>query len=379
MWGKKLSDNLKTWVEISEKAAAHNCQFFRGLLGAKTKLWAVVKSNAYGHGLLVFSRLVNGSVDGFCVDSVVEGIALRNAGIKKPILVLGPTLPAVLSKAAVHDIAVSVSNLDALRAIVSQKRPPQFHIKVDTGMRRQGFYPEELPKVIRVLRSRGKRAAPLLRGAFTHFASAKDINYPTFTDSQIAQFERGKRLLVRSGFKNLCFHSASTGGTLMGKKYHLDAVRIGTGLYGLPPSPELAMQLSELKLQPVLSWRTVVAEVKRMRPGDYVGYDLVERLMRPTKAAVLPIGYWHGFPRSLSSVGEVLIRGERARVLGRVSMDLLVVDATRIACRPGDTATIIGRDRRESLRADEVAHKSGTTHYEFLARLNPLMERVVVS
>ncbi len=145
------------------------------------------------------------------------------------------------------------------------------------------------------------------------------------------------------------------------------------------------MQLGEkISLEPVLSWRTAVAEVKRLTPGDYVGYDLTERITRPTIAAVLPVGYWHGFPRSLSSVGEVLIRGKRARVVGRVSMAMVVVDATEAKPRVGDTAILIGRSappgrgKPDELLAADVAARAGTIHYELVTRLNPLMERVVV-
>ena len=129
----------------------------------------------------------------------------------------------------------------------------------------------------------------------------------------------------------------------------------------------------------MLSWRTAVAEVKRLKPGDYVGYDLTERVTRPTIAAVLPVGYWHGFPRSLSSIGEVLIRGKRARVLGRVSMAMVVVDATETRPRVGDAAILIGRSGRDELLAADVASRAGTIHYEFVTRLNPLMERVITN
>ena len=371
---------LRTWVEISREAVRQNVRTFRRLIGPKVKLWAVVKSNAYGHGLYAFSPLAEqAGVDGFCIDSVVEGLSLRRSGIVKPILTLGPTLPPRLVDAMNDDIAVSVSTLETLRAIAAMKHPPKFHLKVDTGMHRQGFSPNDLAKIVRIM-SKSKNQSPKnLEGIFTHFASAKDLNYPTYTDMQFAEFERAVAMLRKAGFRDLIRHAAATGGTLIGKKYHLDAVRVGIGLYGLWPSKELEVQLgSRIHLAPVLSWRTAVAEVKRLKPGDYVGYDLTERVTRPTIAAVLPVGYWHGFPRSLSSVGEVLIRGKRARVLGRVSMAMVVVDATETRPRVGDAAILIGRSGRDELLAADVASRAGTIHYEFVTRLNPLMERVVV-
>ena len=175
-------------------------------------------------------------------------------------------------------------------------------------------------------------------------------------------------------------HAAATGGTLINPKYHGDAVRIGIGMYGLWPSKELEVQLGDkIKLHPVLSWRAAVTETKRLRAGDYVGYDLAERVPQETTMAVLPVGYWHGFPRVLSFLGEVVIRGKRARVLGRVSMDMTVVAVSRHGgIRAGDVATLIGRDGKDEIFAWEPSQKSGTTHYEFLTRLNPLIERVIV-
>ena len=135
------------------------------------------------------------------------------------------------------------------------------------------------------------------------------------------------------------------------------------------------MQIPGINFAPVLSWHVLVSEIKNLKKGDFVGYDLIERVNRPTKMAVLPIGYWHGFPRALSSIGQVLISGKRARVLGRVSMDIIVVDVTDINCKVGSKATIIGNQKSEEIPATELAFQSGTTHYEAITRINPLIER----
>jgi len=370
---------VKTWIEISRSAARRNYETFRKLLEPNTKLFAVVKSNAYGHGLLLFSKLADSlGVDGFCVDALIEGLKLRHEGIKKPILVLGPTLPQLLRDAAEGNITVSISNFESLRALLALKNPPQFHIKVDTGMHRQGFYLEELPAVLRKLQITNYKLQKNLTGVYTHFASAKDVNYPTFTERQFGEFKKAIALLERAGHKNLVKHCAATGGTMIDKKYHLDAVRIGIGLYGLPPSRELAVQMPQVRLEPVMAWKTLVSEVKTIKAGEYVGYDLTERMPRAGKIAILPVGYWHGYPRALSNVGYVLINGKRAKVLGRVSMDLLVVDATGIAAKSGDHAVLIGKNHKEEMRATEVAERHAASHYELVTRLNPLMHRVLV-
>lgn len=374
---KAAPNHIRTWIEIDARAAKKNYDTFRKLIGKKVRLWSVVKSNAYGHGLIMFSKLADRlGIDGFCVDSIVEGLALRKAGIKKPILVLGQTLPARYADAARHDIKITVSNFDALRGLARVKRAPSFHIKMDTGFHRQGFYPEEVRRIIGFLRTH-RALGKKLEGIYTHFASAKDVNYPMYTDLQTKRFEDAAEQFRRAGFKNIIRHAAATGGTLIGPKYHFDAVRVGIGLYGLWPSKELETQLGDrIRLYPVLSWRTVISEVKKIQKGDYIGYDLTERMTHGGTMAVLPIGYWHGFDRSLSSIGEVLVRGRRARVLGRVSMDMVVIEPGRGA-KPYDRVTLIGRDGRDEIFAWELAQRSGTTHYEIVTRLNPLMERIL--
>ncbi|MEK9179952.1 MAG: alanine racemase [Patescibacteria group bacterium] len=409
---KVLTKTHRTWIEIDSRAAKKNYDTFRKLIGPVrplrqaqgikaqgkrgTQLWSVVKSNAYGHGIVVFSKLADRlGVNGFCVDSLVEGIRLRKEGIKKPILVLGPTLPALLHEAAKRKITITISNFDSLKvltSIVAKKATidgvPEFHLKIDTGMHRQGFYLADLPKVLKSLNSKSSILNSRLRGIYTHFASAKDTNYPTYTEKQFAEFQKAIKLFEDAGFpaeggsasggkNSITVHCAATGGTLVNPKYHLDAVRVGIGLYGLWPSKELEVQLGrKIKLYPVLSWRAVVSEVKNLEAGDYIGYDLVERAPRPMKMAVIPVGYWHGLPRSLSGIGEVLINGRRAKILGRISMDLIAVGPVT-GVKPGDIATFIGKDGKENFLAFDVAARGGTIHYELLTRLNPLIERII--
>ena len=395
--------SFRTWVEINRNAVKKNIATFRKLIGPKTKLWSVVKSNAYGHGLVQFSQLaeranaspvrnhahaqtrpggtlgsaISNGVDGFCVDSFVEALRLRKEGIKKSILVLGPTLAELAKDATAKDITLSVSNFEILKHLAQTKNPPKFHLKLDTGMSRQGFFLEDAPKVINFL-SKTYNLKPNLTGLYTHFASAKDTNYPTYTDRQFEIFQKAVKLFEKVGYKSLIKHVSATGGTMIDSKYHLDAVRVGIGLYGLWPSKELELQLGhKIHLKSVLTWKTIISEVKNIPVGQFIGYDLVERVSRPSKIAVLPVGYWHGLPRSLSSVGEVLVNGRRSRILGRVSMDLTVIDVTGIKCRVGDIATLIGRDGEDEIKAFDTALKAGTSHYEIITRLNPLMEKIL--
>ncbi len=381
---------LRTWIEIDSRAARENCRAFRRSAGPGVKLWSVVKSNAYGHGLFAFSKIVAGEVDGFCVDSEVEGAALRRAGIRAPILTLGPTLSGRYADAAERGIAVTVSSFEALAALGRAKAAPAFHIKIDTGMHRQGFYPEDLRRVLKALAAR-PALRPKLKGIYTHFAAAKDPAHAAQTEKQLRAFAGAAGLFKEAGFKDLVRHASATGGTLLGKKYHLDAVRIGIGLYGYWPSDPLRRRFARaLALRPVLSWRAFVSETKSLRAGDRVGYDLAGRAAARTDMAILPVGYWHGLPRALSGdmgAGEAVIGGKRARILGRVCMDISMVAAPRGAAgmagatapiRVGSIATLVGSAGGCAIWAEEQARKAGTTHYEFLTRLNPLMERIVV-
>ncbi|MEK7547181.1 MAG: alanine racemase [Patescibacteria group bacterium] len=369
-------NGVRTWIELNAGACGRNIKSFRKLIKPKTKLWSVVKSNAYGHGLPVFPELADKfGVDGFCVDSLVEGLRLRKEGIKKPILVLGFTLPQRLEEAAANDITVTISNQESLKALRRAKRKPFYHLKIDTGMNRQGFYPEDVPKISEHMDSK-------LSGAYSHFASAKDMEnsiQSAYTEKQFSNFRKALYFLEKGGFSKLTKHISASAGTIVSPEYHLDAVRVGIGLYGLWPSSELERKFSKsIKIEPVLSWRTIISEVKTAKPGSYVGYDLTEKITKPTKYALIPVGYWHGLSRSLSGKGKILVKGKKARILGRVSMDMAVVDVSGINCRPGDIATIIGRSyKAESLAAD-IAELSGTSHYEFLTRLNPLMEKIIV-
>ncbi len=365
----------KVFVNINSGAIKHNIGVFKELSALKTKLFAVVKSNAYGHGISAFSKIADKSgVDGFCVDSVVEGQRLRKEGIKKTVLVLGPTFKNNLVNAFKNKITITVSNFEALAELAKSKQKPNFHLKIDSGMHRQGFYPEEMPKVIRKIRN--FKLEIKLKGVYTHFASAKELTYPTVTENQFKIFQKVMCLLEEAGFTNLVRHAAASGGAFLNKKYHLDAIRVGIGLYGLWPSPELMAQLPKIKLKPVLSWHALISEVKKLRKGDYIGYDLTEKIDGQTKMAIIPIGYWHGYPRALSGVGEVLIGGKKCRVLGRVSMDMIVVDVSSVKAERGTRATLIGKQGGAEISAYDLARKMGASHYEVITRINPLIERV---
>ncbi len=366
---------LRTWIEIDKKAFCHNIEQFLKLIPSKTRLMAVIKSNAYGHGLsLVGAMLKKYPRAWIGVDSITEGLRIRRDDLTHSMLVLGYTLPSKIEDARAKSIAITVSQFETLRGLTRMRTRPAFHLKIDTGMHRQGFLLGDLPRVIAIL----KRAGLTPEGVYTHFAAAKDKKDFTYTMMQFRAFQDAVAMMKGAGFSRIITHAAASGAALLFPETHGDMVRIGMGLYGYWPSPEAAISYhtSRMQLKPVLTWKTVVGEVKEILKGSCIGYDSTECVRARTKIAVLPIGYWHGFDRGLSSKGEALIRGQRARVLGRVSMDMTVVDVTDIpAVRVGDAVVLIGRQGNEAIWADEIAKKINTTAYEIITRLNPLIER----
>ncbi|MEK7498647.1 MAG: alanine racemase [Patescibacteria group bacterium] len=367
---------VRTWVEINKQNLYHNVDQFKSLLKKGTRFGAVIKSNAYGHGLFTIAKLLQNKADWLLVDTFIEGLHLRKEGIKNPILVLGYTLPAHFEAAVTNNISLSISQFESLKKIVAMRCSPKTHLKFDTGMHRQGFYEHQIPEIISCI---GK--APFLEGVYTHFASAKDFNYPGYTEKQFKLFQGIIGAFKKSTFPGVLYHAAASGGTIVSSKTHLDMVRVGMGLYGYYPSAEIKDQmmtlaLKKIALKPILSWKTLVSETKSIEAGEPIGYDLTEYLPKKTNIAILPIGYWHGYDRGLSSVGEVLIRGKRCRVLGRVSMDMITVEAKN--ARISNEVVLVGTQSKEAIYADEVARRTGTTQYEFLTRINPLIERIVV-
>ena len=373
--------NLRTWIEVSREALKNNYNIFRRFAGSGTLIMAVVKSNAYGHGLVDFSKEAEKlGVDFFGVDSIVEAESLRSAGIKVPILVLGYTLKSKIKDAIKSNISLTIADLSALNSLknIGRKNDKlKIHIKIDTGMHRQGFFVSEIPKIISILKSNPNIR---LEGVYTHFSSAKDPIHPEETIKQINEFKKATTLFEKAGFKNFLKHASATSGFMLFPKNSFDMVRIGIGFYGLWPSKEIKNAFrNKIKLAPVLSWKTIVSQLKKLPKGSGIGYDLTEKLKRDSIVAIIPVGYWHGFPRSLSSVGNVLIRGKRVKVLGRVSMDMVIVDVTDVKnVKIEDEVVLIGESGNSNILVNETSYLDETTDYEIVTRLNPLIKRIVV-
>ena len=373
-------------VEVSRSALRHNVGIFRRLAGPRRRLLAVVKANAYGHGMLEVSRIVLGAgADWLGVHSLEEGLRLRQAGFEEPVLVLGYIPLDGLEAAIVADLRFVVYNeetLDRLRAAaVSAGRAARVHVKVETGTHRQGVRREDL---IRFVRRASKIPGVIVEGLTSHFANIEDTTAHDYPRLQLRIFREASDRLRAAGFRIPLRHMASTAATLLFPETRFDLVRAGIGLYGLWPSKEtlLSCQLRKgepPRLRPVLAWKARVAQVKDVPSGAFVGYGCSYRTTRRSRLAVIPAGYAEGYDRRLSNAGHVLIRGRRAPVRGRVAMDFFTADVTDIpGVRVEDDVTLIGRDGRERITADQLAGLAGTIAYEVVARINPLLPRIVV-
>lgn len=367
-------NTLRTWIEIDKKAIYHNIGEFRKIIKPSVKLMAIVKSNAYGHGLVDFAKTAENKVDWFGVDSITEGLKLRQKGLKKPILVLGYTLPSRVEGAIQNNISLTISTLDALEHLSAFKSPPKIHIKIDTGMHRQGFFLKDLPQVIKIL----KQLKLFPEGLYTHLAAAKDRLYPSYSFKQIEDFKKADELFKKAGFKNYLRHVAASAGTILYPESHFDLARIGIGLYGMFPTKESEVQ-TEINLKPVLTWKSIISEIKNVPKGAYIGYDLTEKISKASKIAIVPIGYWHGFDRGFSNCGEVLVKGRRCKVLGRVNMDMIMIDISNVSSvKIGDEIVMLGNSKKEMIYAEDMALKIGTTNYEVVTRINPLIKRFYI-
>lgn len=385
--------HLNTWVEVSAAAYAHNLRFFRQRIGAGVELSAVVKSNAYGHGLEVIAPLaVRHGADSFCVHALDEALALRRAGFSQPILVMGHVPLLRLGEALEHDLRLVLYNPETLARLdertVSMSRGPKarpvrVHLKLETGTYRQGVDEAGLPALLAAL---GARPQVVLEGAYTHFADIEDTTDHTYAHAQLERFQRMVATVKAAGHADLRLHAACSAATLLFPSTHLDMVRLGVSQYGLWPSKETYVSYLEHHgrtaagvLRPVLSWKTRVSQVKSVPADGFIGYGRTYQTTRDSRIAVLPVGYADGYDRKLSNRGAVLIGGRRAPVRGRVCMNLTMVDVTDIPdVALEDEVVLLGRQGEREVSAEAIAGLVGTIPYEIVSRISPTIPRLVV-
>ena len=372
------------WIELDREAPEHNLRELRGGLKTDTILCAVVKANAYGHGVKQMVPLFR-SADWFAVNSLEEGVQLRELGEKRPILVLGHVPLSELQEAVRHKLDLTVYNRETLQALarldLANTGPARLHLKVETGTGRQGVLPEQVEGFVDQL-----QAVPEARlvGVSTHFANIEDTLNHDYAQSQLDLFQQVLKILDGLKVRTEYTHTAATAAAILFDKTHFNLVRVGIGIYGLWPSREtylstLLGQRPVPDLRPVLTWKTRIVQIKALPEGSYIGYGCSYRATRPIRVGVLPVGYADGYDRKLGNAAYVLIRGKRAPVIGRVCMNLTMVDISDIPqASLEEEVVLLGRDGEEQISAETMAEWAGTINYEIVTRISPLLPRKVV-
>ena len=382
----------RSYIEISKKNLIHNIKQFRKFLGNKTKISGVVKANAYGHGDKEVVKILNQYVDYFQVDSAEELERIRKT-TKKPIFVFGYVGKNDLKKAIGLGAILSIFSFDHALLVneIARKLKKRVlvHMSIDSLLGREGFLSNEIEKVLPKIK---KMKNIEIDGIYSHFSNIEDIlpesnemfgqttNF-IHAQKQIDTYHATYKIFQKYEYKNLKTHISSTSGILVyennGNLHNI--VRLGIGLYGIWPSKYLKkMWQGKIVLKPILRWVTHVAQVKVLPPNFPIGYGLTYITKKATKIAVIPQGYADGLPRALSNNGEVLIKGKRARILGRVAMNMTVVDVSNIKdVLPEDEVVILGKQENNEITAEQIAKESDTINYEATTRISALLPRIV--
>lgn len=366
----------RVYETVNLDAIRHNMEAMRDNLTGNTKMIGVVKTDGYGHGAVPVAKAIAPYVWGYAVATAEEGVILRKHGIEKPILILGVTPVDSYDLLLQYDIRPAIFQESRAKRLselaVKEGKTASIHLAVDTGMSRIGFPVTEAAaeEAARICRLPGIRA----EGLFTHFAKA-DERDKTATKLQIERYQTFVDLLSEKGVQIPVLHCSNSAGILDLKGAGFDVVRAGISIYGLYPSDEVDKET--VKLIPAMELKSFITYIKEIEPGTSVSYGGTFTAERKMRVATIPIGYGDGYPRNLSGCGEVLIRGQRARILGRVCMDQLMVDVTEISgAEEGDGVTLIGQDGEEQITVEELAARAGGFHYELLCDIGKRVPRV---
>lgn len=380
-----MENRLLQWVEIDSSGLIHNLQQLKNLIGPSKKLLVVVKANAYGHGILEISKLAtqNGA-DWLGVNSVEEGVLLRKNKFRLPVLILGYIPLTKLQEAVENHLHLTVYNpetVDRLGKITSKIKKKAFlHLKLETGTHRQGINLDGLWPFMEKINN-----YPYLEvvGVSSHFANIEDTTDHSYAQTQLKKFNKALRELKEHKIEIPLKHIACSAAAILFPETYFDLVRTGIGVYGLWPSREtylscIQKQRDPVDLKPILSWKTIVAQIKDIPPGSFVGYGCTYKTTRPTRLAVLPVGYYDGYDRLLSNSSYVLIKGKRAPLRGRVAMNMITVDITDIGgVKLEEEVVLLGKQGEEIISADYLASLCSTINYEIVTRINPGIPRIV--
>lgn len=377
----QLTNHRPTWAEVSLSALTENYLTLKRHLAANNKaespLMAVVKANAYGHGAVECARaLAACGADWFGVALVEEGVELRQAGIAQPVFCLGGFWRTQGELILAHNLTPALFRMDLAEELNARARESgrvvNFHLKVDTGMGRLGVPIGELAEFAGALRAFDHLR---LDGVMTHFADADGLE-PDYTKQQIRQFNEAVSILRELAFQPTWLHLANSAGLHAFPQSHGNLARAGAAMYGLVRDV-LSPRLEPLPLKAVMSLKSRIVLLKTVPAGTSLGYGCTFTTERESRIATLPIGYADGFHRAHSNNGQVLVRGQFAPVVGRVSMDLTIIDVTEVSgVELGDEVVLIGEQQRARISAEDLAEQIGTISYEIVTGVSARVPRI---
>lgn len=380
-------DDQLIWCEVDCGKLQANLARFRRMVGPSRVLAPTVKANAYGHGLVLAARaFLAGGADWLTANSLDEARVLRAAGVQAPLYVMGYVPTADLEEAVALQCRLVVYNPETVERLgqVVSRMPPgtlaRVHLKVETGNYRQGL---ELEEAISLANLIARLPGVELEGAATHFADIEDTTDHSYAREQLQRFHQVLQALADAGHTVRLRHCSNSAATILWPHTYLDMVRVGIGAYGMWPSAQTRVSAvlegrhGVIELEPALTWKTRVAQVKDVPQGAFIGYGRSFRTTHRTRLAVLPIGYFDGYDRKLSNLAHVLIRGRRAPLRGRVCMNMVMVDVTDIPdVRVEDEAVLLGAQGDERITAEQLAEWVGTINYEVTTRIGGHVPRV---
>ena len=371
----KNNKYYRVYAEINLDAIVKNVDNLMALTKENTGALAVVKADGYGHGDVAVAKAVAQKVTGYAVATLDEAVNLRENGVKKPILVLGYVDPYEFDILVSHEITATVFDVETAQLLADaarvQKKQAHCHIKVDTGMRRIGLEPDENGiAIVKQITALKELSAD---GIFTHFA-ASDETDKTSAEHQFKLFTDFTGRLEKEGIHFTYRHCANSAAVIDMPQVDLDMLRLGIAMYGMYPSDEVKKE--KVELFPALDLKSHITMVKEIPAGEKVSYGGTFTTTRTTKLATVSVGYGDGYPRALSSKGYVLVRGQKAPIVGRVCMDQMMVDVTDIKnVTRADIVTLIGKDGDAEITVEEIAALAGTFNYEFVCDLGKRIPR----
>ncbi|MBI4714239.1 alanine racemase [Candidatus Uhrbacteria bacterium] len=374
----------RTWIEIDEQALISNIKTLRALSHG-ANFCAIVKANAYGHGVKEVAQIASRvGVQSFGVDELDDAIMLREMFPSAQIIVLGYVLQHRYAEAVRCGIELTLADRDDIeeleRVAAATASKALIHLKIETGTSRRGILLENLVDFLLEM----KRSSHLsLCGISTHFANIEDTGNSEYATLQFSRFTDAFHELENHNFKPLHVHCACSAAILLYPATHGTLVRAGIAMYGIWPSEQVEQTIRKqsinCELRPVLKWKTRIAQVKFLPIGTPIGYGMTEKLKQRSRIAVLPVGYWDGYDRLLSSVGEVLVGGYRCKVIGRVCMNMMMIDVSAVpTVEKEQVVTLLGIDGRNEISATEISRKIHTIPYEIVTRINPFLPRRVI-